>query len=93
MKRNYLVGYDISDDRRLAKVAKTMKGFGYRLQYSFFHCCLSDKQKNRMKEALKKIILDEEDQVIILPVTEKQLVELEFIGVKTQIALEGVIIV
>ena len=30
--------YDICDDRRLAKVHKTTRGFGDHLQYSIFEC-------------------------------------------------------
>jgi len=93
MKRNYLVGYDISDQKRLPKVAKLMEEYGSRIQYSFFHCFLSDKQKAGMKERLKKLIQEDEDQVIILPVSEKQLKEIEFVGFKIQLEMEGVIIV
>ena len=93
MKKNYLVGYDIADEKRLPKVAKLMKEYGARIQYSFFHCFLSHKQKAGMKERLKKIIVEDEDQVLILPITEKQLKEIEFIGFKIQMEIEGVIIV
>lgn len=93
MKRNYLVGYDISDEKRLPRVAKLMKEYGSRIQYSFFHCFLSDKQKETMRERLKKVINEDEDQVIILPVTETQLKEMEFVGFKIQLEMEGVIIV
>lgn len=93
MKRSYLIGYDISDPKRLARVAKIMKGYGSRLQYSFFHCHISETQKNHLIERVKKVIHENEDQVIILPVNESQLKSLEFIGVKTQLEIEGVIIV
>ena len=93
MKKNYLVGYDISDHKRLAKVAKVMIGFGSRIQYSFFHCFLADKQKNRMKESLREIIKEGDDQIIILPVTERQLKEIEFVGFKINLHIEGIIIV
>jgi CRISPR-associated protein Cas2 len=32
----YLVSYDISDPKRLRKVARSLEGFGVRLQYSVF---------------------------------------------------------
>jgi CRISPR-associated protein Cas2 len=92
MKHNYLVGYDISDPKRLTRVAKIMKEFGSRIQYSFFHCHISDQQKKRMIERIEKVIRESEDQVMILPVLESQLKSLEFIGVKTQLEIEGVII-
>lgn len=93
MKRNYLVGYDISDQKRLAKVAKIMTEFGLRIQYSFFHCFLADGQKNRMKERLTDVIKEGDDQIIILPVTERQLKEIEFVGFKINLYMEGIIIV
>ncbi|NLJ29264.1 MAG: CRISPR-associated endonuclease Cas2 [Deltaproteobacteria bacterium] len=92
MKKNYLIGYDISDGKRLGRVARIMKEYGYRLQYSFFHCCISEIQKKRLMNRVRKVIHENEDQVIILPVQESQLKNLEFIGVKTQIEIEGVII-
>jgi|APCry1669188970_1035186.scaffolds.fasta_scaffold107453_2 CRISPR-associated protein Cas2 len=93
MKKNYLVGYDISDEKRLVKIAKIMQGYGVRIQYSFFHCLLSDRQKAKMKENLGKIVKEEEDQVIILPVTEAQLKGIEFVGFKINLQAEGIIIV
>jgi CRISPR-associated protein Cas2 len=93
MKRNFLVGYDISDPKRLRKVANVISGFGARVQYSFFHCHLSQKQIEKMKKMLKKEIKEEEDQIIILPVTEKQLQEIEFLGYKVNLEAEGIIIV
>lgn len=93
MKKRYLIGYDISDPKRLAKVGKVMSGFGTRVQYSFFHCLLSSKQKRQMKARLSQIIHDTEDQIIILPITEKQLNEVEFIGIKMDMKAEGIIVV
>ncbi len=93
MKRNYLVGYDISDPKRLRKVANVVSGFGSRVQYSFFHCVLSKKQVEKMKNMLRKEIEDEEDQVLILPITEKQLQEMEFLGYKVNLEAEGIIII
>jgi len=93
MKRNYLVGYDISDQKRLARVAKVVSGFGYRIQYSFFHCILSENEKKKMKMLLKKEIREQEDQIIILPVTERQLKDMEFLGCKINLRAEGIIVV
>ncbi|QCQ22816.1 CRISPR-associated endonuclease Cas2 [Desulfoglaeba alkanexedens] len=92
MKRNYLVGYDISDPKRLQKVAKVMKEYGSRVQYSFFHCSLSTAQKKRMMDRIRTFIREDEDQVLILPVTETQLKEMEFIGLKSRLDMEGVLI-
>ncbi len=33
-----LLGYDIANQKRFAKVAKTCEYYGLRVQYSFFEC-------------------------------------------------------
>jgi CRISPR-associated protein Cas2 len=93
MKTNFLVGYDIADAKRLRKTAQTMQEFGYRVQYSFFHCFISNRQKKRLIERVSKIINKEEDQIIIIPITEKQLKEIESIGIKEDMRHHGIIIV
>lgn len=93
MRKNYLVGYDITDEKRLLKVGKIMQGFGSRVQYSFFHCVLSETQKRQMEERLQKIIKEGEDQVLILPVTDGQIKDMEFLGYKTDLSAQGIIIV
>ena len=41
MRSSYLVCYDISNDKRLRQVFKTMRGYGDHLQYSVFECQLT----------------------------------------------------
>ncbi len=93
MKTNYLVGYDIADAKRLRKTATIMQEYGYRVQYSFFHCLISKKQKKSLIDRVSKIINNEEDQLIIIPITEKQLKEIECIGIKDDMTHHGIIIV
>ena len=93
MKRNYLIGYDIADPKRLRRVAKVVSGFGSRVQYSFYHCMISNSQKKRMKSLLQKEISEDEDQIIILPITDRQLKEMEFMGFKINLQNEGIIII
>jgi len=54
MKTFWIVSYDISDPRRLRKVAKYLEGFGYRLQESVFRVLVSDRDLERMKWELTK---------------------------------------
>jgi len=37
-----LLGYDISDPKRLARVARVCEDYGVRVQYSFFECRLEE---------------------------------------------------
>lgn len=56
----YIVSYDIPDDRKRNKVAKTLLNFGNRVQYSVFECILDEKQLEKMTSQLGKIISDED---------------------------------
>lgn len=76
MRANYLVCYDISNPRRLARVFKLMKGKGLHLQYSVFHCSFTWPRLLEIKEKLSWIIDEKEDDVRIypLPLQEKVIV-------------------
>ena len=39
-----LVGYDISDPKRLNRVARICEDYGVRVQYSFFECLLEESE-------------------------------------------------
>jgi len=66
MRNTYLVCYDISDDKRLRKVFKTMRDFGDHLQYSVFECQFTPADLARCKDALAQIIKHDEDQVLFV---------------------------
>lgn len=66
MRKSYLVCYDISDDKRLARVAKTMRGYGERVQYSVFECQLNARDLARCRADLSKVIDHRKDQVIFV---------------------------
>ena len=66
MRNSYLVCYDISDDRRLRKVFKTMRGYGDHLQYSVFECQFTPSDLIRCRSELSKIIHHDEDQVLFV---------------------------
>jgi CRISPR-associated protein Cas2 len=66
VRSTYLVCYDISHDRRLRKVHKTMRGFGDHLQYSVFECQLTRTDLARCRHLLSEIINNREDQVLFV---------------------------
>jgi len=66
MRTSYLVCYDISDDKRLRKVFKTMRGFGDHLQYSVFECQLTASDLVRLQVELARIIHHKQDQVLFV---------------------------
>lgn len=67
MISNYLVCYDIREERRLARVYKTMKQIGLHIQYSVFHCRLNWNELIELKHRLKDIIDEEKDDIRIYP--------------------------
>ena len=62
----YLVSYDISSPKRLRKVARTLEGFGVRLQYSVFECDLSATERVEMETKLRAVIHHDNDQVLFI---------------------------
>lgn len=69
-RRRYLVAYDIRQDGRLRRVHKTMKTFGYPMQYSVFICDLDDIEKYHLLEQIGDIINHSVDSVAILDLGE-----------------------
>ena len=57
------IAYDISDNRKRAQVAKTLEGFGYRVQYSVFEAILTPTEYQQMKGAVSSVIDPTEDAV------------------------------
>jgi CRISPR-associated protein Cas2 len=83
---SYLVCYDISNPKRLRKVAKTCEDFGYRKQLSVFLCRVSATDFVRLRSRLYDIIDLNEDQVLFIPLTETCLRQMEAIGRPTEAA-------
>jgi CRISPR-associated protein Cas2 len=77
---SYLVCYDISDPKRLRKVARCCEDFGYRKQFSVFLCRVSATDFVRLRARLYDIIDLTEDQVLFIPLTETNLRQMEAIG-------------
>ena len=62
----YLVSYDVSHPKRLRKVARTLEGFGVRLQYSVFECALDGLRLAKLKAELQDLLNHEEDQILFV---------------------------
>lgn len=84
MRHVYLVAYDVSEDKRLRRTYRKMRGFGDPLQYSVFQCSLSDVERMKMVEAISGIIKHDEDRVMIVdigPVEGRARFAFDFLGV------------
>ena len=66
MRNRFLVCYDVSDPKRLARTYKKMNGFGEPAQYSVFICDLSPKERALLEAELTEILNLKEDRVLIV---------------------------
>jgi CRISPR-associated protein Cas2 len=58
-----VISYDIVDDRRRQRLAKTLADYGHRVQKSVFECQLDDRQFLRLKNKIDKLMDLQEDSV------------------------------
>jgi len=75
-----VASYDISDPKRLTKVARAMKGYGERVLKSVFECNLERNRFNEMKERIDEIIEPVEDSIRYYILCEKCIKGLEHSG-------------
>ena len=61
----YVVCYDIADDRRRSRVSATLLDFGTRVQESVFVAHLDDELAARMKERLVRLVDEDWDRLQI----------------------------
>jgi len=63
MEHFYVICFDISNEKRLRKVAIQMEDHGQRIQYSVFECYLNEQNLQALKKQLMQIINPEEDHI------------------------------
>lgn len=86
MMDSYIVAYDISDPKRLRKVATVCSDFGYRRQLSVFLCRLSATDFVRLRNRLYDAIDLQADQVLFIPLCGKCVNAIESLGRPTEAA-------
>lgn len=65
-ERFYLVSYDLRDDRRWRRLYRLLHGYGEWLQLSVFQCRLSRRRLVQLEAALREIVNQGEDHVLIV---------------------------
>lgn len=66
-KRNYLICYDIRDAKRWRRAYKLLQEYGTHVQYSVFHCQLSELKLSKLRfELMRRLTV--EDSLLIAPV-------------------------
>lgn len=73
MELYLIIAYDTPDDRRRARLAKLLKGFGERRQYSLFEARLTREQWARLKGELELLVDKEEDTLAVYFLTPEAL--------------------
>lgn len=76
-----VVGFDVSDNRRLYRVARELGNFGRRVQKSVFECHLTPEQLAKLQKRLARIINADEDHVRYYPLCPKDVEEITIDGI------------
>ncbi len=72
--------YDISDQKRLGKIARKMEKHGVRVQYSIFEVDTSFQKAKQILEELKDLMDENEDRVYLFPIEEEDYLKVSRIG-------------
>lgn len=94
--RNYIICYDVTDNKRLRRLYNKMRGHGDRMQYSLFFCQLSKMQVEILIGEILSIINENEDRVMIVDMGDNQSTvekSVSFLGVKGKIPERAAIII
>ena len=93
-RRRYLLGYDISDPKRLRLVHQCAKRYGYALQYSLFICDLDGTELIHLKWDLGELLAHDVDRVVFIDLGDPaQSRKFEFMGRRPRLPLGGTTIV
>lgn len=89
---HYTVAYDITDDKRRNKVAKILKDFGTRIQYSIFECNTDRRALLRLRSQLEKVIDFREDTITVYHLCASCEKQIERIGLKKGLDTQSYIV-
>ena len=64
----YIIAYDIVDNKRRLRVAKTLESWGYRIQESVFQLRLDNATLARVRLSLAALISEGDDVIHIYPI-------------------------
>jgi len=67
---NYLITYDIEDNKRRKKISDLLEGYGKRVNYSVFEFYLSKKELKEIVTEAKKILNKKEDSFRVYRICE-----------------------
>jgi len=76
----WVVCYDIPDNRRRAKIAKLMEGYGRRAQYSVFECDISEEKRAKLEGLLRRVLNEDEDDLRMYPLNQADIKRVIIVG-------------
>ncbi len=88
-QRNYVICYDIVEDRKRNRASETLKDYGIRVQKSVFECRLDAVALTTLIKRLRKIIDKDTDSILVYLQCETCHREKTSIGIKTFIHEEA----
>lgn len=88
-QRNYVICYDIVDDRKRNRASETLKDYGIRVQKSVFECRLDAGALSTLVKLLRKTIDKDTDSILIYLQCETCRGDKSSIGIKTFIPEEA----
>jgi CRISPR-associated protein Cas2 len=94
--RRYLVAYDVTNDGRRARVAKTLESYGDRIQYSVFLVDAKPAKLLRLKSATAACMQLASDSLLICdlgPLTGGDNEHLDLIGVARYFTGQGPLVI
>jgi CRISPR-associated protein Cas2 len=83
---SWIVAYDISDPKRLRRVAAACEDYGYRRQLSVFLVRVSATEFVRLRTRLYDLIDLQADQVLFIPLCANCVQRIEALGQPTEAA-------
>lgn len=76
----YLISYDIPDDRRRARTAKLLEGYGVRVQKSVFEADLDERGYADLRRRLNRLVKSDQDNVRLYKLCATCRAQVETIG-------------
>jgi CRISPR-associated protein Cas2 len=88
-----IVTYDIPDDKRRNRIHKELKNFGQWVQYSVFECDLDDRQLQRLRHRLERLMDQREDSIFFYRVCAACAAHVDRLGTLTRLTQSQSLIV